>query len=429
MQRKPQSSSGAVRIAAFGVVCWVAGHITGRYSVSSGPPPVVAVPRGFPKVARQPQRTPTPPAPSEPPTASPTDSPRGEQNEAEKQEDAGTAGGREEEEPAAVECLDSRGARVRVAGAGIAAAQRYETPHSTAALKALQERHLSAASLSPAEIEQLPMYSYTFSHKALAGGRKRLICPPWVEAEDKLQIPLRHLPRKKPTSVDQKYDRRAVNCNFGGIWHRVGLDDHRAILGVISKLLGVKRGETVFDWGSGCGHKLRFLHDELGVNGFGLDVSELSVRYALENTTKDNHFCRANGVRTKEWMPENYFDHALSFGSVYHVYNRTTFCSVLRDMVRVVRPGGRIYNGWTENAEFRRRDVAPCLRDLPVTHQIVEEKRAFSHVQVFPLKSQQQIPNTYSLVIHKKAATTARYWDYVPVVCGKFSCNETSYPS
>ena len=269
-----------------------------------------------------------------------------------------------------------------------------------------QERFLAGEQLSKDEIEELPMYKDIFSDSVLKqSNRKTLICPPWDTGNDVLQIPLKHLPRKKATSVDQKYDRRASNCLKGGIWHKITLEDHLNILKVIENLLGSKRGDYVFDWGSGCGHKMRYLSDKKGINGFGLDVSEKSVSYSIENTTSANSFCRANGVRINEWMPENYFDHSLSFGSVYHVYNRTTFCSVLRSMFRVIKSGGKMYNGWTENAEYRRKDIAPCFRDLPAKVEIVEERKAFGHVAVFPLKSQQSIPNTYSVVVTKLKPT------------------------
>ena len=270
---------------------------------------------------------------------------------------------------------------------------------------ALQKQALSGKQLSWHDIETLPMYKHVFGEDVLDGGRRSLLCPPWEAEKDTLQIPLKHLPRKKATSVDQKYDRRASNCMKGGIWHKISLDDHRKILMGIQKLLKVQKGEHVFDWGSGCGHKLRFISDEFGASGFGLDVSEKSIDYSLVNTTKNNHFCRANGVRIDEWMPENYYDHSLSFGSVYHVYNRTTFCAVLRSMVRVVRKGGSMYNGWTENAEYRRADIEPCFRDLPVKVEIIEEKTHFSKVPVFPLKSQQTFPNTYSVLVTKLEAT------------------------
>eukprot|EP00758_Cryptobia_borreli_P003804 Tbor_TRINITY_DN3994_c0_g1::TRINITY_DN3994_c0_g1_i2::g.815::m.815 len=258
---------------------------------------------------------------------------------------------------------------------------------------------------------------------------------PIIDIEDlnrRLQIPLKHLPRKKKTSVSQKYDRRANNCAKNGVWHRVTIDDHHKILHNIVKISGIKRGETVFDWGSGCGHSMNFLYNEYNVTGVGIDVSSKTIEYAIRNTTSKNLYCVADGTQL-EWIPNNSFDHVISFGSIYHVYNSVTFCSVLRQLVRIVKKGGTVYNGWTEDEEFKRDYVGLCLSDLErksdnsfgtlVKHTIVEEKDGFSNVRLFPLKAHQETPNTYSLRIDKLRETTqgeeTGVFDVkgVPIVC------------
>jgi ubiquinone/menaquinone biosynthesis C-methylase UbiE len=133
--------------------------------------------------------------------------------------------------------------------------------------------------------------------------------------------------------------------------------------------------------------------------GLGIDVSNKTIAYATANTTAVNHHCVADGTKL-EWLPTNFFDHAYSFGSIYHVYNETKFCHVLAEMVRVVKPGGLVYNGWTENKEFHRDKVASCVAS---THHvtILEESREFRHVKNFPLKEHRTSPNTYSVLIQK----------------------------
>jgi ubiquinone/menaquinone biosynthesis C-methylase UbiE len=225
-------------------------------------------------------------------------------------------------------------------------------------------------------------------------------CPPYDRNIEALQIPLKHLPRKKATSVGQKYDRRAHNCASHGIWNRVTIDDHRLILNIITHLAGIKDNAFVLDWGSGCGHALEWLTKDKGITGLGIDVSNLTIAYARANTTRRNMHCVADGTRL-EWLATSTFDHAFSFGSIYHVYNRTLFCHVLRQLLRIVKVGGTVYNGWTENAEFKRAHVEMCFADLPVKVEIIEESKAFAKVAVFPLKAQQVDINTYSLVVTK----------------------------
>ena len=260
--------------------------------------------------------------------------------------------------------------------------------------------------------------------KTEAAGRG-LTCPPYdAQALDALQIPLKHLPRKKKTSVREKYDRRAHNCATNGIWNRVTIEDHHKILHGIARLGKIQPNNFVLDWGSGCGHSMQFLFDEYNVTGVGIDVSILTIAYASANTTKANLHCVADGTKL-EWIPSGFFDNTYSFGSIYHVYNRTMFCHVLRQLVRVVKVGGTVYNGWTENAEFKRVHVPLCLSDLPVRYEIFEEAKEFANVPIFPLKAQQDTPNTYSLVITKtKEADNFKFdWDNRPIDCGVHACS------
>ncbi|ESL05056.1 hypothetical protein TRSC58_07342 [Trypanosoma rangeli SC58] len=229
------------------------------------------------------------------------------------------------------------------------------------------------------------------------------LCPPYDPSFELRQIPLEHLPRKKPTSVSQKYDRRAHGCHKDGIWHRVNLKDHEVILRVIAGLLKVGKNDRLLDWGSGCGHHLQCMHDFYGAVGMGIDINK-TTEYARTMTTKRNRNCVADGTRM-DWLPSNFSDHAFSFGSVYHVYNETLFYSVLQQMTRVMKAGGKVYNGWTEESEFPRQKVQLCLTEVVspscVQVEILEEVQLFRRVKLFPLKTRRSVPNTYSLLIHK----------------------------
>jgi len=263
---------------------------------------------------------------------------------------------------------------------------------------------------------------------ALDSTFRGVTCPPYDPTIDALQIPLKHLPRKKKTSVAEKYNRRAGNCVSNGIWNKVTIKDHHKILHHMVRLGRIKRGSFVLDWGSGCGHSLQFLSAEYSVHGVGIDVSNLTIAYARENTTKANMHCVADGSRL-QWIASNTFDHVLSFGSIYHVYNRTTFCHVLRQLARIVKPGGTIYNGWTENGEYHRKHLSKCFSDMPmVQFKVYEEAVEFKDVEIFPLKAHQDTPNTYSLVLTKTADMPPELDDRVddianiPIECGVHRC-------
>lgn len=321
-----------------------------------------------------------------------------------------------------LEQLAGRAAQVMVGGAPAlreADEQPVNRQQDSLRVKLAQE-NAQAAKAREEEAEK--------SQEAVKPGRG-LLCPETDPNKfSDLQIPLKHLPRGKKTSVAEKYNRRAHNCVSNGIWNRVTIEDHHKILHNMVRLGRVQKNSFVLDWGSGCGHSLQFLNDEYDVTGVGIDVSELTIAYARTNTSKANLHCVADGTKL-QWIPSNFFDHAISFGSVYHVYNRTLFCHVLRQLVRVVKAGGTVYNGWTENAEYKRDHVKMCFEDLDVSFQIFEERKEFANVAIFPLKAQQDAPNTYSLVITKTTPTLGDepfFWENMPIVCGVHKCEKRS---
>eukprot|EP01065_Artemidia_motanka_P027004 TRINITY_DN32247_c0_g1_i1.p1 TRINITY_DN32247_c0_g1~~TRINITY_DN32247_c0_g1_i1.p1 ORF type:complete len:399 (+),score=150.45 TRINITY_DN32247_c0_g1_i1:73-1269(+) len=204
-------------------------------------------------------------------------------------------------------------------------------------------------------------------------------------------IPLEHLPRGKPTTVAQKYDRRASNCFKHGLWSSVSLEDHRKIMDVIAGLTHIRKGSLLFDWGCGCGHKLQWFSRTHGTSGLGVDVSAKSLEYAQTETVKANRFCWADGSNLW-WVPPNTFDVAFSFGSVFHLYNETLMCMAYKEMVKLVKPGGFVYNGWTAEDEFTNSALYKCLRTMPevASVQILREyggpNAIFAGIKTFPTK-------------------------------------------
>ena len=185
---------------------------------------------------------------------------------------------------------------------------------------------------------------------------KDIDCPALAPAVH-MEIPLEHLPRKKRTTVAQKYDRRAVNCLKHGLWSSVSKGDHYKIMKGIADLIDLKKNDVVFDWGSGCGHKLHWFTKEYNTSGVGVDLSFKTLQYAWENTTKANKYCYGDGSLL-DWIPSNTFDSVFSFGAIFHVYNETLMCRSYREMVRIAKKGAKIFNGWSSEDEFP--NIAVC---------------------------------------------------------------------
>eukprot|EP00756_Hemistasia_phaeocysticola_P055031 Hpha_TRINITY_DN30949_c0_g1::TRINITY_DN30949_c0_g1_i1::g.112259::m.112259 len=215
---------------------------------------------------------------------------------------------------------------------------------------------------------------------------------PKVDAATGGDIPLEHLPRGKPTTVAQKYDRRASNCFKHGLWSSVALEDHRKIMDVIAQVTHMKREALLFDWGCGCGHKLQWFTRTHNTSGLGVDVSAKSLAYAKNETTRANNFCWADGSNLW-WVPPNTFDVAFSFGSVFHLYNESLICKSYREMVKLVKPGGYVYNGWTAEDEFTNSALYKCLGTVEevdtievFTEYYGSSSSLFKGIKTFPTK-------------------------------------------
>eukprot|EP01062_Namystynia_karyoxenos_P081072 TRINITY_DN8843_c3_g1_i1.p1 TRINITY_DN8843_c3_g1~~TRINITY_DN8843_c3_g1_i1.p1 ORF type:complete len:462 (+),score=143.12 TRINITY_DN8843_c3_g1_i1:80-1387(+) len=214
---------------------------------------------------------------------------------------------------------------------------------------------------------------------------------PNLTAQTGGDIPLEHLPRGKPTTVAQKYDRRASNCFKHGLWSSVSLEDHRKIMDVIARIANIGKGSLLFDWGCGCGHKLNWFSRTQQTSGLGVDVSAKTLEYASTEMSKANRFCWADGSNLW-WVPSNTFDAAFSFGSVFHLYNESLMCRSYKEMLRIVKPGGKVYNGWTAEDEFTNSALFKCLRNAPavgkieIFRELGTKDALFQGIKTFPTK-------------------------------------------
>eukprot|EP01001_Neometanema_parovale_P004815 NODE_1711_length_1632_cov_43.522200_g1631_i0.p1 GENE.NODE_1711_length_1632_cov_43.522200_g1631_i0~~NODE_1711_length_1632_cov_43.522200_g1631_i0.p1 ORF type:complete len:278 (+),score=10.41 NODE_1711_length_1632_cov_43.522200_g1631_i0:300-1133(+) len=155
--------------------------------------------------------------------------------------------------------------------------------------------------------------------------------------------------------VARKYSGYALwNCAIDrDNWQLFNKEDHRAIASNILKRIGATPGDFILDWGAGCGTKVRF-HERSGPTsaGFGIDISEVSVWFANRFPKTRSCFCHGDGARI-DWLPSATFDHVISFGAVYHLFNSSayeppadpvefdpTLCNTVSELLRVVKPGG-----------------------------------------------------------------------------------------
>ncbi|GIJ76179.1 Methyltransferase domain-containing protein [Micromonospora phaseoli] len=106
--------------------------------------------------------------------------------------------------------------------------------------------------------------------------------------------------------------------------------------------VGARPGERVLDVGCGLGWPGVRLAKTSGAELVGVSVSEQDVRLANERARAEAVSDRVGFERADMLalpFPDDSFDHAMAFESIVHVHDRVR---ALREIARVVRPGGRV---------------------------------------------------------------------------------------
>jgi ubiquinone/menaquinone biosynthesis C-methylase UbiE len=106
--------------------------------------------------------------------------------------------------------------------------------------------------------------------------------------------------------------------------------------------LGAGPGDRVLDLGCGPGKPAVRLARRTGASVVGISISGRDVELATararaEGLSERVRFQRANAMELP--FPDDSFDHVLAFESIVHMPDRA---AVLREIVRVLRPGGRV---------------------------------------------------------------------------------------
>ena len=82
-----------------------------------------------------------------------------------------------------------------------------------------------------------------------------------------------------------------------------------------ARSFAVQRGDSVYDWGSGCGDTLGWMHEWQGVNGFGVELVEAAVVRAKAKFTGPR-YCTGNAA-DMAGIPAERFNHAVAIGTIY----------------------------------------------------------------------------------------------------------------
>ena len=159
-----------------------------------------------------------------------------------------------------------------------------------------------------------------------------------------LTCPLHHdLPAYNNMGDVQKYEARQAGCHDAkGMWGWHHSTAFHCVARVVGELLALRADQLVLDWGCGCGHKLTTLAQLYGIMGFGLDITESAVAWAEAHSV--GKFCQGDGSKL-DFLPDDTFDAVVSYAALYHI-PQSLQCETMKQLVRVVRPGGKIWVGW-----------------------------------------------------------------------------------
>jgi len=176
-----------------------------------------------------------------------------------------------------------------------------------------------------------------------------------------------------------KYASRGC-LSVSGLWAHAHSTSFQCIVRVIGEMLDFQPGHFILDWGGGCGHFLTMYAQFFGGIGFGVDITQGAINWAQSHAV--GTFCH-HDASNLTWVPSDTFDRVVSYAALYHL-PKDVQCTVLMELVRVVRPGGAIWIGWNGAHEI----VDPgwwnsvCFAKVPRSMallKVVPERDLFVH--------------------------------------------------
>ena len=175
----------------------------------------------------------------------------------------------------------------------------------------------------------------------------------------------------------QRGDEAQARCmSTLGMWGNDWSKEHKCIIKFVAKQFDLRPGAKLLDWGCGCGHSLTTFKQLFDVDGVGIDFLVPVIEWAKQHSI--GQFCAVDGVHL-DWLPSDYFDIVFSVAALYHIPDDKQ-CHVLREMYRILQPGGNIFIGWMGTQESKNRPPhvwfeckLPALAEV----QVLSEQRLY----------------------------------------------------
>ena len=161
-------------------------------------------------------------------------------------------------------------------------------------------------------------------------------------------------------------------------------------------------GQTVLDWGTGCGHQATFMTKNLALRVVGIDMNAAAVEWA-KNHSAGQFVGPVDGTDLTA-VPDASFDHFYSFATVYYVQPKQ-MCNFGKEVARILKPGGTALFGWMNGrysqpyGSFKESNF-DCVKALPDVHVTTPKEGAGG---LYTEKADDLISscNTYAVVMRK----------------------------
>lgn len=157
-----------------------------------------------------------------------------------------------------------------------------------------------------------------------------------------------------------KYDQTHRNCARGfGSWGGRITSSLKCVAVRVGEMLQLRPGQTVLDYGSGCGWFLSWLGRFFGTSGYGVEAVGSSVAWSRRFSIGE--YCEWAELDLR-WVPNNAFDAVTSYWVLSH-YSRAQQCALARELLRKLRVGGRMWIGGNSPASQLDLNVSDMESD------------------------------------------------------------------
>ena len=138
------------------------------------------------------------------------------------------------------------------------------------------------------------------------------------------------------------------NLHHGSAWGYLTAEEFKEIiLDGISKMdPQINKHEKIFELGVGVGAALKVIENDIGTDQLemgGSDIAENAINQVKKIFLKQSdHFFIYDMTQRHNNIPDNYYDHVLSFGALAMYLTKDEMKKAIKEAARIRKPGGSL---------------------------------------------------------------------------------------